>query len=132
MPQLDKYIFFNHVISFTAFFSLIYLYLRKHVVPEVSSILKFRRKKLTNVMSVLTNYEKGVGLSKTVFEKKSKYHINSSLIRVNSLISLFKKFLSKQMLVIYVQGLKAVKRYGLTDNFYFKNKKESNRFVKSN
>ena len=41
MPQLDKYIFFNHVITLTVFFALIYLFLRRDVVTNISLINKY-------------------------------------------------------------------------------------------
>ena len=43
MPQLDKYIFFNHVITLTVFFALIYLFLRRDVVTNISLINKYRK-----------------------------------------------------------------------------------------
>lgn len=43
MPQLDKYIFFNHVITLTVFFTLIYMFLRKNVVTNFSLINKYRK-----------------------------------------------------------------------------------------
>jgi hypothetical protein len=43
MPQLDKYIFFNHVITLTVFFTLIYLFLRRDVVTNISLINKYRK-----------------------------------------------------------------------------------------
>jgi ATP synthase subunit 8 len=43
MPQLDKYIFFNHVITLTIFFTLIYMYIRRNVVTNISLINKYRK-----------------------------------------------------------------------------------------
>src|SRR4051812_36686109 len=43
MPQLDKYIFFNHVITLTIFFTLIYIFIRKDVVTNISLINKYRK-----------------------------------------------------------------------------------------
>jgi hypothetical protein len=43
MPQLDKYIFFNHVITLTIFFTLIYMFIRKDVVTNISLINKYRK-----------------------------------------------------------------------------------------
>jgi hypothetical protein len=43
MPQLDKYIFFNHVITLTIFFALIYMYIRKNVVTNISLVNKYRK-----------------------------------------------------------------------------------------
>ena len=43
MPQLDKYIFFNHVITLTIFFTLIYMFLRKEVITNISLINKYRK-----------------------------------------------------------------------------------------
>ena len=44
MPQLDKYIFFHQMISFTFFFFLIYFYSRRVILPKLNGILKFRSK----------------------------------------------------------------------------------------
>ncbi len=128
MPQLDKYIFFNHVVSLTIFFSLIYIYLRKHVVPELSSVLKFRRKKLSYITNALSSFEKGLNLSKTLFEKKSKQYINLITTKSNNLIINFNELLSSQVLDIYTKNISAVKSSKLINQIYFKNKKELNRF----
>jgi len=52
MPQLDKYIFFNHVITLTIFFTLIYIFIRKDVVTNISLINKYRKNILLDKISL--------------------------------------------------------------------------------
>ncbi len=132
MPQLDKYIFFNHVVSLTIFFSLIYIYLRKHVVPQLSSILKFRRKKLSIITGVLSSFDKGLVLSKTLFERRSRQYINQIITKINSITSNFNELLTNQLLTIYTKNISNIKNSTKIRGFFFKNKKELNRFKEYN
>jgi hypothetical protein len=75
MPQLDKYIFFEHVISLTIFFFLIYIFIRGVAVPKISMTLKYRKKRLALFNEQLTNYAKLLTFSKSTFDKKSKSYI---------------------------------------------------------
>ncbi len=45
MPQLDKYIFLNQILTLFVFFFLIYFYVRGTIIPNINSMLKYRSKK---------------------------------------------------------------------------------------
>lgn len=127
MPQLDKYIFFNHVISLTIFFALIYIFIRQSVVPELSSLLKFRRKKLTSMSEQLTEYEKNLNFSKSVFEKKGKNFINKLSDRVDTLITSYNVAAAEQLTKIYDKNYIIMRSRGQVYDFVIKNKTELSR-----
>ena len=89
MPQLDKYIFFNHVISLTIFFFLIYIFIRGSVVPEISTLLKYRKKKLDFFSSELKEYEKIFNFGKIKFKNKGNGVLISLLKVLNNLINFY-------------------------------------------
>lgn len=49
MPQLDPYIFFHQIITLFFIFFLIYIYVRKNILPKLNSILKYRNKKINKL-----------------------------------------------------------------------------------
>ena len=101
MPQLDKYIFFNHVVTLTIFFCLIYIFIRKSVVPNMSSILKYRKKRINLFHSEFADYEKVYNFSKTEFENKGKVFNSQILDNLNSLIDFYNKKSTKELSEIY-------------------------------
>lgn len=127
MPQLDKYIFFNHVISLTIFFALIYIFIRKSVVPEISSLLKFRKKKTAEFTTQLADYEKLLNFSKSTFEKKGKNYLNKLSDEVEKLIVFYNKKASSQLLNVYNQNFQILKNSNHISNLIIKNKKELKR-----
>ena len=49
MPQLDPYIFFHQIITLFFIFFLIYIYVRRNILPRLNSILKYRNKKINKL-----------------------------------------------------------------------------------
>ncbi len=127
MPQLDKYIFFNHVISLTIFFALIYIFIRQSVVPEISTLLKFRKKKLAEFTSQLTDYEKLLNFSKSTFEKKGKNYTTKLSDEVEKLIAFYNKKAAIQLLAVYNQNFQILKNSNQISNLIVKNRKEIKR-----
>jgi len=127
MPQLDKYIFFNHVISLTIFFALIYIFIRKSVVPEISTLLKFRKKKLAEFTTQLADYEKLLNFSKSTFEKKGKNYTNRLSDEVEKLIAFYNKKASIQLLAVYNKNFQILKNSNQISNLIVKNRKEIKR-----
>lgn len=85
MPQLDKYIFFNHVVSLSFFFWLIYIFIRGAAVPQLSGLLKYRKKRLDFFSKELSQFEIKLNFSKTKYETKGKNLLTKSLVRFNKL-----------------------------------------------
>jgi len=88
MPQLDKYIFLNQIIYLSIFFFFLYVYIRKDVIPNISSLLKYRKKKIKFLDTQIQYYTKFNDFNKIIFEKKGKKLI-SQLITVNSSINIY-------------------------------------------
>jgi hypothetical protein len=101
MPQLDKYIFFNHVVTLTIFFFLIYIFLRKSVIPQISTTLKYRKKRIDLFNSELNDYEKVYTFSKLDFENKGKNFSNKILENLESLITFYNKKSTEELSKIY-------------------------------
>jgi len=129
MPQLDKYIFFNHVISLTIFFALIYIFVRQSIVPELSTLLKFRRKKLTSISDQLIEYEKNLNFSKSVFEKKGKNFINKISDQIDSLISSYNITVAEQLDKVYDKNYSILKNVDEVSDLIYDNKEELNRLT---
>lgn len=129
MPQLDKYIFFNHVISLTIFFALIYIFVRQSIVPELSTLLKFRRKKLTSISDQLIEYEKNLNFSKSVFEKKGKNFINKISNQIDSLISSYNITVAEQLDKVYDKNYSILKNVDEVSDLIYDNKEELNRLT---
>lgn len=124
MPQLDKYIFFNHVISLTIFFGLIYIFVRQAIVPELSTLLKFRRKKLTSMSDQLIEYEKNLNFSKSVFEKKGKNFINKISDNIDSSIMSYNITAAEQLDKIYDKNYSILKNVDEVSDLIYDNKEE--------
>ena len=101
MPQLDKYIFFNHVVTLTIFFFLVYMYLRKSVIPQISSTLKYRKKRINLFNTELENYKKVYEFSKVDFENKSKDFSIRSFGNLDKLINFYNKRSLEELSKIY-------------------------------
>ena len=110
MPQLDKYIFFNHVITLTIFFCLIYIFIRKSVVPNISSTLKYRKKRIDLFNTELADYEKAYNFSRIDFEKKGKTFSNKVFDKLDSLINFYNKKSNEELSKIYNTNLSLLKK----------------------
>lgn len=127
MPQLDKYIFFNHVISLTIFFFLIYIFIRQSVIPEISTLLKFRKKKLEEIAAELDNYENCLNFSKSTFEKKGKNYINKLSNKIENLNSFYNKKTAIQLITVYDKNFQIFKNSDQISNLIVKSRKEIRR-----
>jgi len=126
MPQLDKYIFFNHVITLTIFFCLIYIFIRKSVVPNISSTLKYRKKRIDLFNTELADYEKAYNFSRIDFEKKGKTFSNKVFDKLDSLINFYNKKSNEELSKIYNTNLSLLKKEPIS-SFLIKNRKEFKR-----
>ena len=126
MPQLDKYIFFNHVISLTIFFGLIYIFIRKSVIPELSTVFKFRWKKLKSLSTQATKSEKIFLLHKFIFQREGKKIMNKIAKKGEKLIFLYNLTGFEKLLIIYEKNYSLLKKttsaaqlmYYNTEDFY--------------
>lgn len=126
MPQLDKYIFFNHVVTLTIFFFLVYMYLRKSVIPHISSTLKYRKKRINLFNTELENYKKVYDYSKIDFENKSKNFSIKSFDNLNKLINFYNNKSLEELSKIYDINWNLLKKSSIS-SFLFKNRKEFKR-----
>lgn len=126
MPQLDKYIFFNHVVTLTIFFFLVYMYLRKSVIPHISSTLKYRKKRIDLFNTELENYKKVYEYSKIDFEDKSKNFSIKSLDNLNKLIGFYNTKSLEELSKIYDTNWNLLKKSSIS-SFLVKNRKEFKR-----
>ena len=101
MPQLDKYIFFNHVVTLTIFFCLIYIFVRKSVIPQISTTLKYRKKRVNLFNSNLADYEKLYKYSQLEYENKGKAFTQTILQKLDKLITFYNTKSTKELLKIY-------------------------------
>lgn len=131
MPQLDKYIFFNHVVSLTIFFALIYVFIRKSVVPEISTTLKYRKKRLVLFNTQIAGYDKLLNYSKTIFDKKGKIFVDKLLENVIKISTFYNKESLKQLSTIYNKNFSVVKNNNEIADFIIKNKREVKRLNKT-
>lgn len=127
MPQLDKYIFFNHIISLTIFFFLIYVFIRKSVVPEISTVLKYRKKKIELFSKQINNSEKIFNLSKSVYEKKGKTFLINISDKLEKLINSFNNKSLTQLLNLYNLNFSTIKTASQSTELIFENRKEIKR-----
>lgn len=133
MPQLDKYIFFNQIIYLTFFFTLIYMYIRGTVVPKISTLLKYRKKRVTLFQTQLEGYVKVLNFSKSFFDKKGKTYLSFVLEQVNAINSFYQKKSSEQILNLYNKLFANIKNSSKIINSITKNRielKRLNNFVK--
>lgn len=131
MPQLDKYIFFNHVVSLTIFFALIYVFIRKSVVPEISTTLKYRKKRLILFNNQISGYDKLLNYSKTIFDKKGKIFVDKLLENIIKIASFYNKESLNQLSTIYNKNFSVVKNNNEIADFIIKNKREIKRLNKT-
>jgi hypothetical protein len=113
MPQLDKYIFLNQIIYLTFFFFLIYMHVRKDVVPRVSTVLKYRKKRVHLFVKQLDGYSKILGYARFLNDKNGKLHttfvassiskMNVSMVEVNEKIST-RSYIISRYLFNFVQN----------------------------
>nr|YP_009476687.1 ATP synthase F0 subunit 8 [Proteomonas sulcata]AVM81180.1 ATP synthase F0 subunit 8 [Proteomonas sulcata] len=61
MPQLDSMTFFTQFFWFSVGFIFLYAYMLHYVIPALSSILKFRNKKLDNLALDVNKNKTGAG-----------------------------------------------------------------------
>jgi hypothetical protein len=84
MPQLDLAIFHYHIICFTIFFLFIYIYIRASFIPNLSALVKYR-KKLVNYFIVQKNFFLNKFIS-----------FNSFLeVKIIAILNLYLKFILK-------------------------------------
>lgn len=126
MPQLDKYIFFNHVVTLTIFFCLIYIFIRKSVVPQISTTLKYRKKKISSFNSGLEDYKKAYNFSKIDLETKGKTFSNQIFENLDSLVSFYNKRSNQELSKIYDSNSNLLKQSSISA-FLVKNRKEFKR-----
>lgn len=131
MPQLDKYIFFNHIVSLTIFFALIYVFIRKSVVPNISTVLKYRKKRLALFNNQILSYNKLLNFSRTIFDKKGKAYVDKLLENINKLINFYNKSALIQLSNIYNQNFSIIKKNSEVSDFIIKNKNEFKRLNKT-
>lgn len=101
MPQLDKYIFFNHVVTLTIFFCLIYIFIRKSVIPQISTTLKYRKKRMNLFNTQLEDYERVYTYSKVEFENTGKTFSNKIFTNLDKLINYYNNKSTEELSRIY-------------------------------
>lgn len=126
MPQLDKYIFFNHVVTLTIFFCLIYLFIRKDVIPQISTTLKYRKKRINLFNSQLDDYENVLKFSKINYENQGKNFTTKVFDSLEKLINFYDTKSTEELHKIYKQSWN-VTSSNTVYNFIFKNRKEFKR-----
>jgi len=90
MPQLDLYMFTYQLHVFGVFYFLIYVYLRGVVIPNISTIIKYR-KKLGQYLNVKDEYFFGFFQKfKSLAENKINSHCVLFLEKTNNNIQLSK------------------------------------------
>ncbi len=127
MPQLDKYIFFNHVFYLTIFFFFIYIYIRKDVVPNFSTIIKYRNKKI-DLISQDFEYKTIVIFWNSFVEKQSRNYLSKLLNIISIELTIFKQDLSVILLTLSKKFYINIK-FLLFLNSTLLNKKNANKFV---
>src|SRR4051812_35542510 len=88
MPQLDLSMFFYHILAFTYFFFSIYLFIRGSFIPNISTIMKYRKK--------ITYY---FIFQKEFFLKKYNFFNFFLDTKVNSLINSYLKIIFKYIFI---------------------------------
>ena len=127
MPQLDKYIFFNHVFYLTIFFFFIYIYIRKDVVPSFSTIIKYRNKK-TELVSQDSEYKTILIFWNSFVEKKSKNYLFKLLNLISIELIAFKRDLSVVLLKLFIK-FSIYTEFQVFLNSILLNKKNVSKFV---
>ena len=67
MPQLDPYILFHQIMALFIIFFLIYIYVRRNILPKINEILKYRNKKIKQ----LYGHDKG---NRNLFNQSRFYY----------------------------------------------------------
>lgn len=98
MPQLDKYIFLNQILSLTIFFLLLYIYIRNTIVPTISKLLKYRRKKLNLLFKKATGYNKVNKFIKIFNKINGLTYTNIVINKINKMHNYYQNFANKQIL----------------------------------
>lgn len=127
MPQLDKYIFFNQILYLTFFFLLIYMYIRGTVVPRLSTLLKYRKKRVELFNVQLEGYSKILSFSRSFFNKKGKSYLNFVVSKVNEINTFYNKESSVKFINIYNQIIENIVKDKKISSLIIKNKKEKKR-----
>ena len=129
MPQLDKYIFFHQITSLTIVFFFIYIYTRKTILPNISSILKFRNKlirKLTKQNEILNQTQRE---SEVYFSSKAvKFVLNVSQ-KINSIFNYYENKALSQYSNLYNNITNNIKSNESTYSFILKTRKEKKRNI---
>ena len=110
MPQLDKYMFLDSVVGLSIFFVLIYVFIRQWVIPEISTVFKFRKKKLIELGFEGTYLEKLLKFSKFIFKKNIKIYKNRLLSPISLAINLSKITFIFTEIFIFSNLLKKAKK----------------------
>lgn len=127
MPQLDKYTFFNQITYTTFFFGLIYAYVRGKIIPKISSLLKYRKKKEQHMNIEINNYLTLVTSLKTYIDKKSKTFLIFLLEKLNTINVYHQRETVKEFYGLNNVILSTLSKVRNVLNFFIKNKKESDR-----
>ena len=97
MPQLDKYIFLNQIISLVVFFFLLYFYIRSTVLPLVNGMLKYRIKKFEK----LHRHEKGnwrlFNNANSYFSQWAVSYLNVTMTFITTFVNEKKQGFSQKM-----------------------------------
>ena len=129
MPQLDKYIFFNQIIYLTFFFSLIYIYIRGVVVPKISILLKYRKKRTHLFTDQINGYTKILRFCKSYWEKESKIFITYLVEKINFVNTFYKNNNLTNLSNIFNSLNTFLKTDKKTENSIVKNKIELKRLT---
>lgn len=127
MPQLDKYIIFNLITYLTFFFTLIYFYVRGTVIPKLSTLLKYRKKKAYLFTTQIDGYIKVLNFSKTVFDKKGKTYTSFLLEKINKINEYYQIESTKQQINLYKKFFEKIKEQKKVVNSIMKTKLELKR-----
>jgi len=127
MPQLDKYIFFNQIVSLTIFFSLIYIYIRSTVIPKMSGLLKYRKKKLELLNEQIAGYNKILDNSKFYNNTKGLDYTNIVSQNLTSINSYYQKKSSSQLANLYNEIINLKNENSILNLLILKNKIELKR-----
>ena len=105
MPQLDQYIFFSQILSLIFFFLLTYIYVRSSIIPKVSSILKFRKKKVNLLIEKTDLYNKTSKKTLLFSEEKGTNYLNNVSSQINLILSALNKQSNNQLSDLYNKNI---------------------------
>ena len=130
MPQLDKYIFFNQIISLTIFFFLIYIYVLKTLVPKLSAALKYRRLKMKSWTFFTGWYNDRYLNCKSYYRVRGKKHTKGTLSKLYETTNYVKRESFMELNNLYQNMIKLESNDSYLINFINKTINESNRVKK--